>query len=119
MAASKYGIRIEQGATYEKEFIWKAGDPAAPVDLTGCTAKLQIRETVSSPNTLLSLSTDNARIVLGGTAGTITLKLTAVETAALVGWVNAVYDLEITFTSGFVRRLLQGSVKLSPEVTRA
>lgn len=117
MAAFKVGISILQGETFSRVFTWNAGEPPAPVDLTGCQARMQVRAQVASPDVLLELSTANGRIVLGGPAGTIALQLSATDTAAL-GFVAAVYDLEIVHADATVRRLLAGQVKLSPEVTR-
>lgn len=37
-----------------------------PVDLTGYTAKLEVRYRADSPNVLLEASTENGRITLGG-----------------------------------------------------
>ncbi len=118
MAASKLNLYIEQGATFSQLITWKAGTPSLPVDLTGCTARMQIRAKTTSDTVLLSLTTENSRIALGGAAGTITLTLTDEETAVLA-WPKGVYDLEIAFGNGTVRRLLYGSVVVSPEVTRA
>ena len=117
MAASKWNIRVEQGATFVQTLTWKNGTPPVPTDLTGCTARMQVRRTVDAPEILLSLTTENGGIVLGGTAGTITLGLTAVQTAA-IAWLTGVYDLEIAFSTGLVRRLLAGNVTVSREVTR-
>lgn len=117
MQPAKVKLTIYQGATFRKRFTWKtAGD--APINLTGCTARMQVRPDTSSPFVLLDLTSGNGRITLGGAAGTIDLHLTAVETAALA-WDGGVYDLEIEDASGGVTRLLSGSVKVSPEVTRA
>lgn len=113
----KVSLSILQGQDYDYLFVWKAGVPAVPVDLTGCSARMQVREKVPSPDVLLELTTDNGRIELGTTDGAITLKLTAVETAALA-WRNGFYDLEIVHSNGKVRRLLQGQVSVKPEVTR-
>lgn len=117
MAASKYGIKIEQGATLGLPITWLVGTAQLPVDLTGCTARMDIRAKLTDTAKLLSLTTANGRIVLGGTAGTITLLLTAEETAALT-WLAGVYDLEVEFGTGTVVRLLQGTVTVSREVTR-
>ena len=88
-----------------------------PFDLTGYTARMQIRETLESTTTLEELTTSNGGITLGGTAGTITLLLTATETAALT-FETAVYDLEIVSGAGVVTRLMHGKVVLVDEVTR-
>lgn len=78
---------------------------------------MQARAKIENTSTLLSLTTENGGISLGGVAGTVTINLSPIETAALT-WKSAVYDLEIVFGNGDVRRLLAGSVSVSPEVTR-
>jgi hypothetical protein len=113
----KHNITIIQGATLRDETTWRAGTPSVPVDLTGCTARMQVRERVNSPAALLTLTTENGGISLGGTAGTVNIFMSATATAALT-WKGGVYDLEIEFGNGDVRRLLAGSVSVSPEVTR-
>lgn len=114
----KQNITIIQGATLDLLVTWRAGDPPAAVNLTGCTARMQIREKITSDTALVSLTTENGGIVLGGTAGTIRRFMSAEDTAEL-DWKTGVYDLEIEFADGTVRRLLAGSVVVSPEVTRA
>lgn len=118
MAAFKVPLKIDQGASFSKLATWKTGTPAAAVDLTGCTALAHIRSTLESPDILITLSTANGKIVLGGAAGTVEIELSATETAA-IAWTSAVYDLEITFADNTVRRLMYGSVTISKEVTRA
>ncbi len=89
----------------------------APIDLTGCTARMQVRADVESPLVLIELSTLNGRIVLGGAAGTVDLGIAATDTAAMA-WTSGVWDLEITHPGGDVSRLAEGSISVSPEVTR-
>jgi hypothetical protein len=54
---------------------------------------------------------------LGGAAGTITLTISATDTAALTSG-RGVYDLELVSGSGIVTRLLQGVATISRNVTR-
>lgn len=119
MPAHKVPLKIEQGATFDRTYTWKVGiaDTAVPVDLTGCTARAQIRPEITSAVVLLDLTTENARITLGGAAGTIGIFLSAADTAAL-DWDSGVYDLEIEFPDGRVVRRMAGPVSVSPEVTR-
>jgi hypothetical protein len=117
MAAAKLKLTIEQGATFRKTLTWKAGTPAVPVDLTGCTARMQIRSEITSATILVTLTTENGGIILGGAAGTIELFIDPVATAAIT-WTAGVYDLEVVFSLTDVRRLLYGVVAVSPEVTR-
>lgn len=116
-APLKHPLKIYQGATFRDVTTWRAGAPAQPVDLTGCTARMQVRQRIDAPAVLAELNTTNGGVMLGGTAGTITLHLTAVQTAA-IAWTSGVYDLEVVFPSGDVRRLFYGTVTVSPEVTR-
>ncbi len=88
-----------------------------PVDLTGFTARMQIRESLESTTTLEELTTENGGITLGGTAGTVALLISATDTAAL-DFSTAVYDLELISGAGIVTRLLYGDITLAEEVTR-
>jgi hypothetical protein len=111
VTAARYPIVIEQGSTW---------DPVLTVrdtDLTGYTARMQIRAAVDAPDVLVDLSTTNGRITIDGPAGRIKPLLTDVDTAALT-WKQGVYDLELVSPSGHVDRLLQGTVTIDPEVTR-
>lgn len=85
-----------------------------PVDLTGATARMQIRAQVGGA-VLLELTTANGGLALTG-PGTITRSLSAAQTAALT-WTEAVYDLEVEYADGTVQRYLQGDVTVSREVT--
>lgn len=115
MTAGIYDIVIEKGATWNPVFTWKDSAGTA-VNLTGYSARLQIREKVTSSSALVSL-TSASGITLGGTAGTISPLISASDTAAL-SFTTGVYDLELVSGGGIVYRLLQGKVTVSPEVTR-
>jgi hypothetical protein len=121
-APFKVPLKIYQGATFFESWAWStAPDESSaytPVDLTGCTARMQVRAKIDATTPLLTLTTENGGISLGGTAGTIELLIDADDTAALT-WTSGVYDLEIVYPGGQVTRLAYGSVTVSPEVTRA
>lgn len=85
-----------------------------PVDLTGATARMQIRAGVGGA-LLLELTTENGGLAITG-PGTLTRTLSATETAALT-WTDGVYDLEVEYADGTVQRYLQGAVTVSREVT--
>ncbi|MCQ4274501.1 hypothetical protein [Stutzerimonas degradans] len=85
-----------------------------PVDLTGATARMQIRAQLGGA-VLLELTTENGALAITG-LGTITRTLSAAQTAALT-WTDGVYDLEVQFPDGTVQRYLQGAVTVSREVT--
>lgn len=118
MPAFKVPLKIDQGATFQKVVTWKAGNPATPVDMTGCTARAQIRASITSPDVLHEMTTDpGGGITLDDVLGEVEIEIDAVTTAQF-DWRTAVYDLEVVFANGTVRRLLSGPVTVSPEVTR-
>ena len=81
---------------------------------------MQVRSTVDAADVLLTLTTENARIALGGSAGTITMTISAADTAAIT-WSKGVYDLELVnagVSPTYVKNLVQGSVSVLKEVTR-
>lgn len=88
-----------------------------PVDLTGYTARMQIREKLDSSTVIHELSTSLGNIVLDNTAKTIVLTIPAVTTAAF-SFTTAVYSLEMVASGGQVTQLVAGSVTLVKEVTR-
>lgn len=116
-----YAIVVRQGTTWRRTFTWRYGDTEDPVDLTDCTAVLQVRIAELASTVVLELSTENGRIELGGTAGTIRMQLNPAETS-VVRALSYVYDLEIVAGDGGatpdVVRLLEGPFTLDQEVTR-
>ena len=88
-----------------------------PMDLTGYTARMHIRDEVDSSATIATLTTVNGGITLGATAGTIELLISATDTAAFTV-TSAVYDLEVISGAGKVTTLLEGAITLTNEVTR-
>jgi hypothetical protein len=109
-----YNIKCPQGATFDKTFTITVN--GSPMNLTGYTAAMQVRETYDSTSTLLSL-TNGSGITLGGTAGTIAVLVASTATAAIADGFYS-YDLEITSGGGVTDRLLQGKFVVTPQVTR-
>lgn len=115
MNAAIVHLTIEQGATFRQPVQFLAADDT-PVDFTGCTARMQIRRTLEDLAVLLELTTENGRLAIDVPTGTLTMNLTAIETAALDS--GGVYDLEVLFADGSTSRMLKGMVLLDREVTR-
>jgi hypothetical protein len=115
MPAVKYKLKIDQGATLRKPFTWKAA--GQPVDLTGYSARMQIRETLEAETMIHELTTENGGILIGDEPGQFTLYISAEDTAGF-NFESAVYDLELIAPDGDVTRILAGDVTLSREVTR-
>ena len=116
MPAGRLNLNAERGANFSAVLTWR-NEAAALVDLTGYTAEMDVRSTrIDSGTQLLTLTTSNGRITLGGAAGTITLTISAADTAALTaqtGW----YDLIVTTSGGTVTRLFEGVFVINERVT--
>jgi hypothetical protein len=114
MTAGIYNPTIEQGATFSRTIYWRDGNSVL-VDLTSYTARATFRDKFGGTE-IVSLTTENGGIALGGAAGTITLTISATATAALAAPSHGVWDLEM-ITGTTVTRLLQGRFDVSQEVT--
>lgn len=129
MAAGIYDIIIEQGADWRLVITWKDAE-GAPVNLTGYTARMQVRESFASKVKVFELTTENGHIALGGTDGIVTMELPAAASAAVAinptktAWIDGkqaqqlVFDLEMISAAGAVTRLIQGAALFVPEVTK-
>ena len=110
----KYNMVCPQGSTFNQVLTYYIDDVL--VNLTGYTARMQVREKYTSTVKQLDLNTSNGGIVLGGALGTITVNVTATQTAAIFPK-EYVYDLEIVYGSNVIR-LIQGKFIVLAEVTR-
>lgn len=113
-APATLNLNCWQGANFDYSLTWKTNGTA--VNLTGYSARMQVRETYDSTTPVLSL-TSGSGITLGGTAGSIILEATATTTAGVPSG-QYVYDLELVTGGGYVTRLLEGNFTVDPEVTR-
>ena len=89
----------------------------APIDLTGYKARMTIRNRQGGTE-LLTLTTENGRISVDPVARTITLNISAADTA-LLAWTRGVYDLEMVSNDPTpkVTLIMSGSVAVTKEIT--
>lgn len=127
MLAGKYNMTCQQGSTFSRTLEIEQPDLEADptgntyedYDLTGHTARMQVRRTIDSANFLLELTTENGSITINPAPPAINQILINVSASVTASVSNSgVYDLEIISPSGVVDRVLEGEFILSPEVTR-
>jgi hypothetical protein len=117
MAATKSNIVIEQGVTWVKA--WQPqlnGANLIPTPPTNWSVKAQVRGNVADAATLYEWSTviGNAAI----SAGVVSLTVTPAISSAWT-WRKAVYDVEVSNSVTLESyRIVEGTVTISPEVTR-
>lgn len=116
MTPGRVNFICPQGSTFNRRLTYKIDD--VPVNLSGYSSRLQVREAHYSTDTIASLTSASAGgITLGGSAGTIDILIEDDETADFSAG-TFVYDLEIESVGGIVDRIIEGSFIVTPEVTR-
>jgi hypothetical protein len=128
MAAGKYNFTIEQGVTTTLEFQYKDANEN-PINLTGYSGRMQIKSDYADndPTTYATISSslyaDGTGLNFSGsngstppTSGSIGLYISAASSSAFT-FETAKYDLEI-YSGSVVTRLVEGTIKISKEVTR-
>lgn len=112
--AGTYNFVMDQGATFTLQMVYQNG-AGVPINLTGYTAKMQLRLKFGSPDAALTLSTENGGLTIDGPTGTISILATDEQTLALDPALY-VYDLDI-ISGGTIERLVMGQVTVRAEVT--
>ena len=118
MSAGQLDLEIEQGASFSCTLIWTAADTTpVPIDLTGATAEMQIRDKQGG-RIYADLTTENSKLVLGTTNGQIQILLSAADTT-LLDKRRLKYDLEVTSLTFGTARVIEGNVFVSPNITQS
>lgn len=111
MAAGTYNFTFEQGATFSRQLTVQ--DNGAAMNLTGYSARMQLRSSVESTTVALTVTCS----ITSPSDGIVTVSNTAAETMSVDAGIY-VYDLEIESGSGVVTRLMQGTATITANVTR-
>lgn len=114
MTPGRYNMKVYQGSTFSLAPQWKIDGEY--VNVTGYSANMVVRNSPTSSTSIITLSSNNGRIIIGTTNGRFTLNITAGDTTALAAG-QYVYDLEVTDTAGTVTRLLEGGFTVYEGVT--
>jgi DUF4097 and DUF4098 domain-containing protein YvlB len=115
MAAATKDYIIEKEAAFKPRLIWLDRN-FKPIDLTGWSAKLQVRETIAG-SVVLEASTTNGRIVLGTVNGVIQIDV-PVDVVNALTFTQGIYDLRLTNALAVPIRFIEGRITVSPGVTQ-
>lgn len=107
-------LPIRQGATLKDTYFWDID--GVPVDMTGVTARMQLRTDYTALVPLVDLTTANGGVVIDAPNGGVTPVIAAAVTSTLTG--EGVYDLELYWPDGTTQRFMEGTFTVLPEVTR-
>jgi len=88
-----------------------------PLDLVSFIARMHIRLKLDDTTPVAVLTTENGGIIIDNVLRTVTITMSAIDTAAL-NFNTAVYSLELISSGGVVSSPIAGSLTLVKEVTR-
>jgi autotransporter translocation and assembly factor TamB len=89
---------VKNGDTWSYSFVWSNNNN--PINLTDCTAKMQVRDRTGT--LMATASTTNGEITINGPTGTVSVAFPAATTASIpAGTYQS--DLQVTFTDGTVQ----------------
>lgn len=114
MEAASWTFEGTQGSTFDS-LPFTIDNDGTLWDLTGWTARMQIRPFIASDTVLLSATTSNY-ITLGGAAGTVRIVIPSGIMSTLPAGRHK-YDLELD-SGSVVYPILKGTFIINPEVTR-
>lgn len=115
MPPGKANLDVYQGDDYELRVAFIAGAGGPPVNLTGLTFAAQIRLSTADNGPVLATFECE---VTDAPGGLLTCKLPHEQSVAL-RYPQGAWDLEATDGAGDVTTYLAGTVKVTPEKTRA
>lgn len=106
-------IKIYRGDTWQRAWVIKdsAGNP---VDLTGATARLHVRDAAGAK--VMEASTADGRLTLQPAAGRIDLVMPAAVTE--VAPANYRFDIEVTYPSGVRTTYEQATLVVLEDMSR-
>lgn len=110
-----YNPTVDQGATWSLEVEYLDNNDV-PINLTGFSARMQLRTDYSDAVADLTLTSAAGEIIINGAAGKVLVNMTSTQTGSLVQTFY-LYDLEL-FSGSNVIRLIQGQITVAGEVTR-
>lgn len=113
MDPGTYNFTMYQGASFGRQIVLKQNGVVRTI--TGYTARMQIRDKVTGA-LIVSMTTENGKLVVTGASGRIDMVLAASETAEF-NFTKGLYDLEIV-SGSTVERVLQGEITLDRNSTR-
>jgi hypothetical protein len=113
--AGQKNFEVDQNATFSFILQYKDDDGNA-IDLTGASAKMQIRDSKSSTKLAVTLTSPLGGITIDGPTGTVSVKMTPTQTNKLF-YPKSSYDIMIIDSNSNKTKLLEGFMTLNRSVT--
>lgn len=113
--AGQKNFEVDQNATFSFILEYKDEDGNA-IDLSGASAKMQIRDTKGGNKLAVTLTSPSGGIVIDGPLGKLTIKMTPTQTNKLF-YPKSSYDVMVVDSNANKIKLLEGFMTLNRSVT--
>jgi hypothetical protein len=113
--AGQKNFEVDQNTTFSFIVEYKDNN-GLPIDLTGATAKLQVRDTKGGSKLAFTLTSPAGGITITPLLGKLSIKMTPTQTSKLF-YPKSSYDIMITDSNTNKIKLLEGFITLSRSVT--
>lgn len=113
--AGQKNFDVDQNATFSFVVEYKDENGSA-IDLTGASAKMQIRDVKGGSKLAVTLTSPSGGIVINGALGKLTVTLTPTQTNKLF-YPKSVYDIMVVDSNSNKIKLLEGFMTLNRSVT--
>ena len=113
--AGQKNFEVDQNATFSFVVEYKDENDNV-IDLTGASAKMQVRDVKGGSKLAVTLTSPSGGIVINGSLGKLTVTLTPTQTNKLF-YPKSVYDIMVVDSNGNKIKLLEGFMTLNRSVT--
>jgi len=107
---------VDHNTTFTFQIQYTQDDEVTPIDLTGASAKMQVRDTKGGSKLAFTLTSPTGGITIDGPNGLLTIKATPTQTSKLF-YPKSSYDVMIIDSNSNRIKLLEGFLTLSRSVT--
>ena len=113
--AGQKNFEVDQNATFSFVLEYK-DDNGNAIDLSGASAKMQIRDTKGGNKLAVTLTSPSGGIIIDGPNGKLTIKMTPTQTNKLF-YPKSSYDVMVVDSNANKIKLLEGFMTLNRSVT--
>jgi hypothetical protein len=113
--AGQKNFEVDQNATFSFVVEYKDESDNA-IDLSGASAKMQIRDTKGGTKLAVTLTSPSGGITIDGPNGKLTVKMTPTQTSKIF-YPKSSYDVMVIDSNGNKIKLLEGFMTLNRSVT--
>lgn len=114
--AKQKNWEVDQNTTFRFQIQYTEDDQATPIDLTGATAKMQVRDTKGGSKLAFTLTSPSGGITIDGPEGLLEIVATPTQTNKLF-YPKSSYDIMVVDSNGNKIKILEGFISLSRSVT--